>query len=359
MDSPSREVTLRALAEQLGCPYEGDGDVVLRGVAALAEAGPGDLTFLRSAEWVGQLSSSKASAVIAPAGIDVEDRPVIRSGNPGLHFGRAVAIVVPHLRPDPGIHPMAWVDPTATVDPSASIGPHCSVGARTVIGARTVLHPNVTVYPDTRIGEDCTFHSSCVVHEGTRIGDRVVVKSCAVLGGEGFGHVFDEDGGWEHTPHVGCLVIEDDVEIGGNSGVDRATLGEARIGRGTKIDSHVFIGHNCKLGERVIMCGQAAIAGSVTLEDRVIFMAGAGATGHITVGEGAFVGGKAGLTGDIAPGARVWGVPEMEEKSWLRASMHFARLPEMAKRLRAIEKHLGLRKFKGKAEIPSELSKDS
>lgn len=359
MSSSPREIRVKALAEQLGCAFEGDGEARVSGVASLAEASSGDLSFLRSQEWAKALETSNAGALIAPPGIDTGKRPVIRSANPGLHFGRAVSIILPPSRPDPGIHPMAYVDPDATVDPSASIGPNCSVGAGVVIGARTVLHPQVTIYPDVRIGEDCVFHASSVVHERTQIGDRVVVKGGAVLGGSGFGFVFDEWGGWEHIPQVGRLVIEDDVEVGGNSGIDRAALGEARIGRGTKIDSHVFIGHNCQLGDRVLMCGQSALAGSVTLGDRVTFMGGAIATGHITVGEGAFVGGRAGLTGDIAPGARVWGTPELEEKNWLRASMHFKRLPEMAKRLRAIEKHLGLRKFRHTAEDPSEPSNDS
>jgi UDP-3-O-[3-hydroxymyristoyl] glucosamine N-acyltransferase len=346
MGTRAREISISRLAEQLGCRFEGDGAYRVSGAAALDDAGPRDLGFLRSKKWLGDLESSRVGALVAAPGVDVGDRPAIRSPNPGLHFGRALAILFPKSTPEPGVHPIAYVDPDASVDPTAHVGAFCSLAAGCVVGPRSVLHPQVTLYPGARVGADCTLHASVVLREEVQIGDRVVLHGCVVLGGDGFGFAFEEEGGWERTPHVGGLVVEDDVEIGANSAIDRAVLGETRIGRGTKIDGHVFIGHNCKLGEHVVMCGQAALAGSVTLERRVIFMAGAGSTGHVTIGEGAFVGGKAGITDDVAAGARVWGVPEMEEKSWLRSSMHFARLPDMAKRLRAIEKHLGLRKFK-------------
>jgi UDP-3-O-[3-hydroxymyristoyl] glucosamine N-acyltransferase len=281
--------------------------------------------------------------VIAPAGIDVGARPAIRSANPGLHFARAVSLLHPVARPEPGIHATALVDPTANVDPGASVGPHCSVGARSRLGPGSVLHPNVTLYPDVEVGADCTLHARVVVREGTRVGSRVVLQPGVVLGADGFGYVFDEGGGWEHVPHTGGVVVEDDVEIGANSTIDRSMLGDTRIGRGTKIDNLVMVGHNCEIGEHVIVAAQVGMAGSSTVERRVVMMGQSALAGHLTVGEGAFVGGRAAVHSNVRPGTRVWGTPHLEERRWFRSTAVFAKLPELVKRLRAIEKHLGLR----------------
>jgi UDP-3-O-[3-hydroxymyristoyl] glucosamine N-acyltransferase len=331
------------LAEFLGCPYEGDGDYEVVAVADLSDGGPESLGFLRSRTHLPQLATSKLGAVIALPGTDVGSRPVIRSPNPGLHFARAVALLCPVERPAPGVHPAAHVDPDAVVDPAASVGAHCTIGARCWIGAGTVLHPHVTLYPDVRVGSECTLHSRVVLRERTRVGDRVVLQPGVVLGADGFGYAFDEQGGWEHIPHTGGVVVEDDVEIGANSTIDRSLLGETRIGRGTKIDNLVMVGHNCEIGEDVLVAAQVGMAGSSTVKRRVIMMGQTGLAGHLTLGEGAFVGARAGVRSDVPPGTRVWGTPQLEERRWLRSSAVFAKLPELVKRVRAIERQLGLR----------------
>lgn len=355
MTIAARPISLQALAEKLGCTFEAPKpnknpeEILLRGVAPLAEAKPGELSFLRSKNYLKDLKDSQVEAVIAPDGLDVGSVPVIRSGNPGLDFGRAVALIHPRVCPAPGIHPRAFVDPSASVDPTASIGACAVVGAKCFVGARTQLHPNVTLVDNVQVGEDCIFHSGVSVNSGAEIGNRVVLQSGVKVGDEGFGFVFDEKGSWERTPHVGDIIIEDDVEIGTNSIVARGTMGETRIGRGSKIDALVLLAHNSKLGENVLIAGLTALAGSVTLENRVIVMGQAGIAGHLTIGEGAFVGGRSGVIEDVQPGTRVWGSPEQEERGFMRSSRHFIKLGEYVKRIRSIEKHLGL-----KVATPSE-----
>jgi UDP-3-O-[3-hydroxymyristoyl] glucosamine N-acyltransferase len=255
-----------------------------------------------------------------------------------------VALIQPRERPEPGIHPMAQVDPSAEIDPKASVGAHCSVGARCRIGAGSVLYPQVTLYADVGVGEDCTLHARVVVREGCRLGNRVVLQPGVVLGADGFGYVFDEQGGWEAVPHTGAVVLEDDVEVGANSTIDRSMFGDTRIGRGAKIDNLVMVGHNCEVGEHSVIAAQVGLAGSSTVERRVVMMGQSASAGHLRVGEGAFVGARAALTSDVPPGARVWGTPHQEERSWARSVAVFKKLPELVRRLRAIEKHLGLRR---------------
>lgn len=333
---------LRELAEKLGCELRGDGEVELRGAAPLEAAGPSDLGFVRSPAWAKLLETTRAAAVIVPAGVDPGGRPSLLSQNPGLDFARAVAILLPALRPEAGIHASASVDPSARVDPTASVGPLCSVGAGAQIGPRSVLHGGVHVYPEVRIGADCTLHAGCIVRERTELGDRVSLQPGVALGGDGFGYAIDAAGKLQKIPQVGRVVIEDDVEIGANSTVDRATLGETRVRRGAKLDNLVMIAHNCEVGEASVIVAQSGIAGSTTLGRGVMVMAQAGITGHVTVGERAFVGARAGIHRDVEPGARVYGAPAMEERRWHRVMSALSRLPEALRRLRAAERRLGI-----------------
>ncbi len=332
------------LANALGCPYEGEGDREISDVGALSDAGPDCLGFVRSEKLAGDLRGSRVGVVIALPGLDVAGRTVIRSPNPGLHFARAVRLIRPTEPPEPGIHQSAEVDPKAVIDPLAAVGAHCVVGPSCRIGAGTVLHPHVTLYAGVTVGVDCTLHSRVVVREATQIGDRVVLQPGVVLGADGFGYVFDESGCWEHVPHVGRVVVEDDVEIGANSTIDRAMLSDTRIGRGTKIDNLVMVGHNCEIGEDVIIAGQVGMAGSSTVERRVVMMGQVALAGHLTIGEGAFLGGRTAVHSDVPPSTRVWGTPQLEERRWFRSTAVFAKLPDLVKRVRALEKHLGLRK---------------
>jgi len=251
---------------------------VISGVASLAEGGPGDLGFVRSAGWARALAESRVGAVILPHGMDASGRPAIRSPNPGLDFARAVAWLEPEARPEPGLHPSAHVAPGARVDPSASVGPRASVGEGARIGARSIVHANATIYRDVEVGQDCTIHAGAVVREGCRLGDRVILQPGAVIGGDGFGYVPDERGVPEKVPQIGAVVLGDDVEIGANATVDRGALGDTRIGRGTKIDNLVQVGHNVTVGEDCMLCSMVGVAPRSTTSSRSAITATSGRT---------------------------------------------------------------------------------
>ena len=329
---------LSELAAALGLPAEGDAKVLLAGVAPLETAGPSDLSFVRSSAFAAQLSASSAGAVVALRGIDVGGRPALRSDDPSRDFYRAARLLVPDPAPAPGVHATAIVDPEARIDASASIGPGCCIGRGASVGARSVLHPGVVLYPGARVGADCVLHARCVVAASSVLGDRVLLHPGVVIGGEGFGYVGARGGGLERAHHVGRVVVEDDVEIGANSTVDRGTLGDTHIGRATKIDNLVQIGHNCRIGERVVIVAQAGIAGSTVVGDDCVILAQAGVAGHLRVGERALVGPQCGVHKDVAPGTRVLGSPQRAELRYHREIAALGHLPALLRRVRALER---------------------
>ena len=266
---------------------------------------------------------------------------MIRSLAPNLDIARAARLLNPGRRPEPGVHPRAIVDPAAQLHAEASVGPGSVVGAGSRVGARSVLHANVTLYPDVWVGEDCEIHAGAVLREGTRLGDRVILHPGVVLGGDGFGFEFDEQGGFEKVPQLGVVVIEDDVEIGANTTIDRARFGETRIGRGVKLDNLVQIAHNVQLGAGSAVVAQSGIAGSTVIGKRVFFMAQSGAANGLHVGDGSFIGVRGGVIQDLPPGSRVWGMPAVPERTWHRAMLVLYRLPEIARRLRRLERRVG------------------
>ena len=332
------------LARKLGGrPVDGDAQFRIEGVATLEQGGARSLGFVRSEAFAAALAQSTIGAVIAPPGVEVGARPAIRSPRPSLDFSRATAWLVPEPRPVPGIHPTAFVAATARIHPSASVGARCAVGERSEVGAHSILAPAVALADDVRVGEHCRLHSGVVVRERCRIGDRVTLQPGVVIGGDGFGYEFNERGEHEKVPQVGDVVIEDDVEIGANSTVDRARLGSTRIGRGTKIDNLVMIAHNCVIGPHSLIVAQSGLAGGTVFGERVIAMAQSGFAGQLSVGDGAFVAARAGVMEDVPARTRVWGFPAQPERAWHRSAAWLARLPELAKRIRALEKKLGLR----------------
>jgi len=333
---------LRELAAALGRELEGDGECWIEGVAALESAGPRDLAHARSERFAAAARVSGAGALIAPPGLDTGGRPVIRSPNPGLDFARAARRLAPAAAHEPGVHPTAWVDPSAAVDASAAVGPGCVVGARSRIGPGSRLFARVTLYEDVVVGAECAIHAGCVLREGTELGDRVVLQPGAVLGSDGFGYSMDEAGRLEAQPRLGRVVVEDDVEIGANAAVDRGTLGDTRIRRGAKLDNLVQVAHNVEIGEHAVLVAQSGIAGSTQLGRGALVMAQAGVADHLRIGARAFVGPKSGVHGDVGEGERVMGTPHRELGAFRRIWASLAHLPAMARRLRAIERRLGI-----------------
>ncbi len=328
---------LRELAERLGCPLLGDGEVELRGVGALEQAGPGELSFLSSSRYAPLLQTTRASAVVVAP--DQESRlPGLVSHNPQLTFAQAVPLLCPQTRPAPGLHPSAQVHPTAVLGAGVHVGALAVVGARVRVGARTVIHPHVVLYEDASVGTDCVLHSGVQVREGCRLGDRVVVQNGAVIGGDGFGFAKDEGGRYHKFPQVGTVVIEDDVEIGALTAIDRAALGETRIGHGTKLDNLVQVGHSVTVGSDSVLCGQVGIAGSSRIGSKVTLAGQVGVAGHLTIGDGVIATAQSGIPSSVEPGALVSGYPAIDNRSWLRSSAVFVKLPELQKRLRELER---------------------
>jgi UDP-3-O-[3-hydroxymyristoyl] glucosamine N-acyltransferase len=331
---------LRELAARLGCAVRGDGTVEVARVAGLEQAGPGDLTFLANPRYAGRLAATRATAVILPAAV-ASPLPSLLSDNPYLAFARAVAVLHPEPRPAPGVHPRAEVDPTAAIGEGAHVGALAVVGPRVRVGARTVIHPHVVVYADAVIGSDCVLHAGSQVRERCRLGDRVVLQNGAIVGGDGFGFAKDADGRYHKIPQVGIVVLEDDVEVGALAAVDRAALHETRVGRGTKIDNLVQVGHSVTIGEDTVLAGQVGIAGSTTVGRGVTLAGQVGVAGHLTIGDGVVATAQTGIPSDVAAGTVISGYPAIENRAWLKASAVFARLPELVRRLRELERKVG------------------
>ena len=330
---------LRELAGQLGCELLGDGEVEIRGVAGLEQAGPGDLSFLANPKYAPLLASTAASAVIVARGQDAA-LPRLVAESPYLAFARAISLLKPPAQPAAGVHPSAQVHPSAVLGAGVHVGALAVVGARVQVGARSVLHPHVVLYDDVRIGEDCLLHSGVQVREGCRLGSRVVVQNGAVIGADGFGFAKDGEGRYQKFPQVGIVVIEDDVEIGALTAVDRAALGETRIGRGSKLDNLVQVGHSVTIGRDSVLCGQVGIAGSSKVGNRVTLAGQVGVAGHLEIGDGVIVTAQSGVPGNVEPGTILSGSPAFANRGWLKSSAVFTRLPELQKRVRELERRL-------------------
>ena len=276
-------MTLGELARRLECPVEGDAAIEIRRVAKIEEAGPGDLTFLANPKYASRLATTRASAVIMN-GDGAAPCAVIRSRAPYLTFARAVALLSPEKRAAAGVHPLASVAADAKVDPTATIGPYAVIGSGASVGARTIVHPHAVIGDDTLVGADCIIHSHVSIRERCAIGDRVILQNGAVVGSDGYGFAQRPDGTHEKIPQAAPVVIEDDVEIGANTTIDRPALGETRIKAGTKIDNLVQIAHGVVLGRNVLLAAQVGIAGSTVVGDSVQFGGQVGVGGHLTIG---------------------------------------------------------------------------
>jgi UDP-3-O-[3-hydroxymyristoyl] glucosamine N-acyltransferase len=333
-------VKLRDIAARLSCSFEGDGDIEITRVAALDDAGAGDLTFFTNRKYLDQLRTTRASAVIAAPGVTEAPCAVLRADDSYMTFARAVGMFADGWRPPAGVHQFAHVEPGATIAPDASIGAFAVVGEGARIGGRTVVHPHVTIGRFAEIGEDCIIHSQASIRERVRVGNRVVLQNGAVLGADGFGFAPRRDGTHEKVPQVGGLVIEDDVEIGANSTVDRPAIGETRIGAGTKIDNLVQIAHGVRLGRNVLLAAQVGIAGSTVIEDGVTLAGQVGVAGHLTIGKGVIATAQTGIPNSVDPGTFISGYPAIPNREWLKASAIFRKLPELRKLVTDLERRV-------------------
>jgi UDP-3-O-[3-hydroxymyristoyl] glucosamine N-acyltransferase len=336
------EHRLADLAELVGGRVEGNPDCTVQAVRTLEAAGPRDLSFLNHARYREQALASKAGALLVAANLasgdfrDFGRRPLLVVDDTAYALSLLLNRLHAPEAPEPGVHPTAVLEPGCEVDPSAHVGPYAVIGSGTRIGARAAIHPHVVIGKGCSVGEGAVLHPHAVLYDRTEVGAGSIVHAGVILGADGFGYA--THGGVHHkVPQVGRVVLEKDVEVGANSAIDRATLGETRIGEGTKIDNLVQVGHNVQTGRHCILCGQAGIAGSTQLGNYVVLAGQAGVSGHIKLGDGAQVAAKSAALTSVEPGTQVAGIPAVELRKWRRQSVMIARLEEMSRRIRSLE----------------------
>lgn len=331
---------LLALAAKLDCEIEGDANLEITGVAGIEEAQPGELTFLVNRKYRPALETTRASAILITYD---EARPriaALRSANPYLDFARAIELFHPTPRYGASVHPTAVISSAAKIGARAHIGPYCYIAEDVEIGENAVLHSFVCIYRGARIGNDFFAHAHACVREDCRIGNRVLLQNGVVVGSDGFGFARETDGKWYKMRQAGITVIGDDVEIQAQSAIDRATVGETRIGRGTKIDNMVQVGHACKVGEDTLLCGQVGLAGTTQIGNKCILAGQVGTAGHLTIGDGATLTAQSGVPTDVPAGAIYSGYPAMENLAWRKSVAVFNRLPELQKELRELREEV-------------------
>lgn len=332
---------LDALARALGCTLEGDASAEVTGVAPIEAAGPRDLTFLHHPRYLQHLATTRAAAVIIPPGTGPSPCAVLRHENPYLAFAAALRLFFPETPRWAGVHPQAAVAPTARLAPDVAVGAFAVIEDEAEVGEATQVGPQVYVGRGSRIGRSCLLYPQVVIREGVTVGDRVIIHSGTVVGSDGFGYARDAQGKSHKIPQVGRVVIEDDVELGANVTVDRATLGATRIGRGVKVDNLVQIAHNVVIGEGSVIVAQVGIAGSTEVGQHVTIAGQAGLVGHLRIGDRSVIGSQAGVTEDLPAGAIVLGTPAVPHMTAKRIWSAWAKLPDMLRRVRDLERRLG------------------
>ncbi|MDH5509692.1 MAG: UDP-3-O-(3-hydroxymyristoyl)glucosamine N-acyltransferase [Nitrospinota bacterium] len=328
---------LDELAAALGASLEGDGAVEIKGAASLESAGPAELTFVRDAKHVSRLSGCQAGAVVAPAGMET-DHPVIRAENPFHLFSLALEILYPQARPAAGTHPSAWVGEGVELGDGVSIGPQASVEAGTRIGKNSVIKAGARIGAGCVIGQDCHIHENAVIMDRVSMGDRCIIHPLCVVGSDGFGLVRFEDGSSRKILHIGDVRLEDDVEIGACSSVDRAMLGSTLIKRGVKIDNQVQVGHNVVIGENTVIAGCAGIGGSTIVGKNVMIGGASAISDHVQLADGVMMAGMTGVYTSLKEPGVYAGPMAMKNMEFKRFMLSGRRLEKLEARIKKIEK---------------------
>ena len=333
---------LSELAEQTGARLEGgEADTEISGAAGLDEAAAGHVTFLANPRYTTRVQTTQATAIFVSENVEVSrEIAILRASDPYLAYTRALRLFHPEPSFEPFIHPTAVIDASAQIGAGVWIGAHVVVGRNAHIGARVRIYPNATIYDDVKIGADSVIHSGVSIREGSVIGERVRIHNNVVIGSDGFGYAKDEKKRWLKIPQTGIVVIEDDVEIGAGTTIDRASVGESRIARGAKIDNLVQIGHSCTVGEDALICAQVGLAGSSHVGHRVILAGQVGVAGHLTIGDDAVLTAKSATSHNVEPGKTISGIPAFDNREWLRSIAAFRRLTEMQRTVRTLEARL-------------------
>jgi UDP-3-O-[3-hydroxymyristoyl] glucosamine N-acyltransferase len=333
---------LSEIAERLGCALEGEGEIEITGVAGIEEAGTGEITFLSNPKYTAKLAETKAAAAIVATDLQTEgiSIPLLRHRNPYLIFARAIELFYTPPPAAEGIDATAVVSPSATLGRNVRIGAHSVIGDRAEIGEDVVIYPNCTIYAGARIGKGCVIHSNCTVREYVEIGARCILQNGVVIGGDGFGYAKRDDGTWYKIVQSGTVVLEEEVEVGANSAIDRATIGETRIKKGAKIDNLVMVGHASVVGENTLLCGQVGLAGSTKVGSNCTLAGQVGVAGHLTIGDNVVATAQTGIPNSVEAGKLISGYPAIENRAWLKSSAIFQRLPELQKTMRELQKRI-------------------
>ena len=357
-----RTTTVGEIAQLLGAQWVGDESTPITGVAGLESAAPGTISFIDSDKLIPEALQSNAAAIIAPEALrealeearrlqiksaankrakerEAHEKPIVFAGNPRLAFAKVLEWMQPAALPEQGVHRTAVIESDAIIGKNVTIREGCYVGHHARIDDGAVLYPHVTVGDGAQIGAGTIIYPSVVIYRQVHIGKRVRIHSGSVLGSDGFGYVFDGER-HQKVPQIGTVIIEDDVEIGANVCIDRATMGATRVGEGTKVDNLTQIAHNVQVGKNCVICGQVGLSGSVIIEDNVSMAGQVGLRDHVKIGKGAILGAKAGIMADIPPGEFVMGSPSLPQREYLRVHAASRKLPDMAKQLRRLEKQV-------------------
>jgi UDP-3-O-[3-hydroxymyristoyl] glucosamine N-acyltransferase len=326
---------LREIASALGARLEnGSPETIITGVAGIERAGPGQITFLANRKYVAAAKKTQASAIIVSEDFPAVSTAMLRTRDPYGAFARSIELFYEAPRYPPGVHPTAVIYSSAKIGANSHIGPYVVIDEGVEIGGHAVLLAHVVIYRAAKIGDNFFAHAHAVVREHCRLGDHVTLQNGAVIGSDGFGFAKDDAGRWRKILQSGPAVLEDDVEVQANACVDRASVGETHVARGTKIDNLVQVGHGSSVGQDTLLCAQVGLAGSTAIGNRVILAGQVGVAGHCRIGDGALATAQTGIPNDVPAGQIVSGYPAIENKRWLKCAAIFARLPEIAKAIR-------------------------
>ncbi len=335
------QLSLGQIAELVGGRVIGNPDLLMSGIGSLDDAVAGQITFLSNPKYSEKVATTKATAIILPPGANGFGKNVVETRNTYLAFAKILTYFTLRPKPSTGVMEGAFVSKDARLGTDVSVYPGAYIGEGVVIGDRTVIHPNVVIYNEVSIGEDVTLHSNVSIREGCRLGNRVIVHSGAVIGSDGFGFVPDGRRYFK-IPQIGIVVIEDDVEIGANTTIDRAALDVTLIRRGVKLDNLVQIAHNCSIGEDTAIAAQTGIAGSSSLGNNVTVGGQAAVSGHIRIGDNIMIGGRSGVMHNMDQPGVFSGLPAVPHKDWLKSMAVYSKLPEMRKMIKEFEARIAL-----------------
>lgn len=332
--------SLAQLAREVGGESRGNPETAVEGISTLEAAGPTDLSFYTNPRYRERAQRSRAGILLVGPESGIEGRDLLVAAEPAAALAQLIELFHPApAAPPPGTHPTAVVDPAAAVDATASVGAYVVVGPRCRIGAGVVLHPHVVLGADCEVGRDSILHPHVVLYAGTQIGARCTVHSGAILGSDGFGFASGA-GGHRKIPQVGRVVVEDDVEVGANCTLDRATLGLTRIGAGSKFDNLVHVGHNAEIGRDCLLVAHVGISGSTRLGRGVVMGGQSGVAGHLEVGDGVQVAAKSAVLQSVEAGRRVAGIPAVEIAAWRRQQALARRIGDLRSRLLRLERRM-------------------